>query len=125
MKILQSITVNQVLTEQKKTSLAKEYQEEIWLLEREIQQLQFEEKKQLRNHSSPTEIQKKFQREVHNRIEKRKTIEFQLEQLHILPIGTEIKDHEVLAVLDIQVGDKWEQPNKSILIKDGIIVEIR
>lgn len=125
MKILQPITVKQVLTEQTKKTIAEKYHQEIRQLEKEIQQLKFEEKKQLKNHSSHTKIQQDFRKEVTNRLDKLKTIEFQLDQLHILPLGTEMKDQDVLSIVDIQIGDNWEQAKKSIIVKDGVIIDIR
>ncbi|HEO8419038.1 YlqD family protein [Niallia sp. FSL W8-0635] len=125
MKILQSVTVKQVLTEATRKSISNRYMEEIQQLEKEVQQLHFEEKKQLKNHPSGTEIKKFFRKEVTNKLEKQKTIEFQLNQLHILPLGTEIKEQEVMAVVDVQVGQAWESTNKTIIVKDGIVVDIR
>ncbi|MEQ2464181.1 YlqD family protein [Niallia hominis] len=125
MKILQSVTVKQVLTEKTRKSISERYRQEIEQLEKEVQQLHFEERKQLKNHPSGSEIKRFFRKEVTNKLEKQKTIEFQLNQLHILPLGTEIKEQEVMAVVDVQVGQAWENTNKSIIVKDGIVVDIR
>lgn len=118
MKILQSVTVKQVLTETTKKSISDRYKQE-------IQQLQFEERKQLKNNPSISEIKTFFRKEVTNKLEKQKTIEFQLKQLHILPLGTEIKEQEVMGLVDVQVGQVWESANKTIVLKDGIVVDIR
>lgn len=61
------------------------------------------------------------------RLEKIKLLDFQLEQLHILPLGSELKEREVQALIDVQVGDKWENviSQRAIIIEDGIIKEIR
>ncbi|CAM5719553.1 hypothetical protein SAFG77S_10364 [Streptomyces afghaniensis] len=125
MKILQSVTVKQVLTETTKKSISDRYRQEIQQLEKEIQQLQFEERKQLKNNPSISEIKTFFRKEVTNKLEKQKTIEFQLKQLHILPLGTEIKEQEVMGLVDVQVGQVWESANKTIVLKDGIVVDIR
>ncbi|MEM5593598.1 YlqD family protein [Niallia circulans] len=52
-------------------------------------------------------------------------MEFQLKQLHILPLGTEIKEQEVMGLVDVQVGQAWESTKKTIVVKDGIVVDIR
>jgi hypothetical protein len=60
-------------------------------------------------------------------LEKEKLIEFQVEQLHMLPLGSELKEKEVQALVEIKIGDIWDgrigQP--TIIIKDGIIEDIR
>lgn len=49
------------------------------------------------------------------------------DQLNILPLGSEIIEREVEALVPIKVGDQWSsiQTNKEIVIKDDIIIEIR
>ena len=61
------------------------------------------------------------------RLEKIKLLDFQLEQLHILPLGSELKEREVQALIDVQVGDQWENviAKRAIIIEDGIVKEIR
>jgi hypothetical protein len=68
-----------------------------------------------------------FEKEIQKREEKQKLLEFQIEQLHMLPLGSELKEKEVQALIDINVGDNWEERlgQPAIIIKDGIITEIR
>lgn len=68
-----------------------------------------------------------FDREINSRKEQIELIEFQLEQLEILPPGSEIKERDMQAIIDVQVGDSWEDilSGATIVIKDGIIAEIR
>ncbi|MEH7110471.1 YlqD family protein, partial [Bacillus sp. JJ1764] len=68
-----------------------------------------------------------FEKEIQNRKEKIKLIDFQIEQLHILPIGSELKEKEVQAIVEVKVGDSWDATNlrPTIIVKDGIIEEIR
>ncbi|HZH63097.1 MAG TPA: YlqD family protein, partial [Metabacillus sp.] len=68
-----------------------------------------------------------FLKEIEKRREKIKLVEFQLEQVHTLPIGSEIKEKEVDAIVDISVGDNWDElmKEKTIVIKDGIVDQIR
>jgi hypothetical protein len=72
-------------------------------------------------------LSKQFEKEIQNRLEKIKLIEFQLEQLHILPLESELKEKEVQALVEVQIGDRWSKltGEKTIVIKDDFIVEIR
>ncbi len=68
-----------------------------------------------------------FEKELNERIEKIKLVEFQMEQLNILPLGSELKEKEVQGMMDIQVGDNWDEEalSKIIIIEDGRVKEIR
>ena len=49
-----------------------------------------------------------------------------MEQLEILPLGSQLKEREVQGLVNVEVGDKWDDfLNKTIVVKDGIITEIR
>ncbi|TWM02480.1 hypothetical protein CHCC15136_4277 [Bacillus paralicheniformis] len=54
-------------------------------------------------------------------------IVFQINQIHTLPLGSEVKEKEIDALMDIEVGDNWHDmtTGKTIVIKDGIVIEIR
>ncbi|MBO0995465.1 YlqD family protein [Bacillus sp. SD088] len=128
MKILQKVNVKQVLTEQSKDQLLKKYERNKQQLEKECDQLFFEMKKLERNRKYPAGgLKTQFDKEIDLRKEKIKMIEFQIEQVEILPLGSELQDQEVSAMIDISVGDHWEEKvsGKTIIIKDGIITEIR
>ncbi len=60
-------------------------------------------------------------------MEKIKLTDFQIDQLQILPLGSELKDKEIQGILEVQVGDNWEEKNlsRTIVVKDGYISEIR
>ena len=97
-------------------------------LQKECDQLRFELKKLEKTKKyQPSNLLKHFEKEVENRQEKVKLTDFQLEQLHILPIGSEIKEREVQALIELNEGDRWEEflTSKTIIIKDGIVAEIR
>lgn len=127
-KILQTITVKQVLTEKSKEMLLQEYEQKLFQLKKECEQLRFELKKLERTKKySTANLLSHFEKEMEFRQEKMKLIEFQTEQLHMLPLGSELKETEVQALVDIKLGDKWDKisNNPTIIIKDGIITEIR
>jgi YlqD protein len=128
MKLLQSVVVKQVLTEKSKGELQEKYHTNILQLQKECDQLHFEMKKLEKSKKfHQSNLTKQFEKEIHVRIEKIKLIEFQLEQLHILPLESELKEKEVQALVDIQIGDRWSKltREKTIVIKDDFVVEIR
>jgi len=128
LKILQTVTVKQILTETSKNDLLQKYHQKKLQLQKECEQLRFESKKlEKAKKFSGTSLKIHFDKEISSRQEKIKLVDFQIEQLNILPIGTELKEKEVQAILDVQVGDDWNSitQEKIIIIKDGIISEIR
>ncbi|PLR77613.1 hypothetical protein CU633_09395 [Bacillus sp. V3-13] len=128
MKILQTVVVKQVLTDKSKTVLFEKYQASKNQFQKECDQLRFELKKLERSKKFQTDsLNKHFEREIQLRQEKIKLLDFQMEQLHMLPLGCELKEKEVQAIVEIHEGDSWEDilHGKTILVKDGIVEEIR
>ncbi|WP_064093734.1 YlqD family protein [Rossellomorea aquimaris] len=128
MNIIHTITIKQVLTEKSKDSLMKKYENQKLQLSQECDQLQFEMKKIERAKKYPSQkLTQRFERELNERAEKIKLIEFQMDQMNILPIGSELKEKEVQGMMDIQVGDNWDEEtlSKTIVIEDGKVKEIR
>ncbi|WP_394232553.1 YlqD family protein [Niallia oryzisoli] len=128
MKLLQSVVVKQVLTEKSKGELQKKYQTSLIQLQKECDQLRFELKKLERSKKFQQHtLTNQFDKEIQNRLEKVKLIEFQLEQLHMLPLGSELKESEVQALVDVGLGDRWSElaQRKTIVVKDDIVIEIR
>jgi hypothetical protein len=127
-QIIQTVVVKQILTEESKQKLLENYFAAKLRMQKEYQQLQFELKKLEKNKKyNPSLVSKHFDKELQKRIEKEKQLEFQIEQLHMLPIGSELKEKELQALIEVKVGDIWDEKTtpKTILIKDGIIEEIR
>lgn len=129
MKIIQKVVVKQILTETSKQELLHYYQKQRAELENEIEQLRFEQKKT--EHKSggynQNQIATYFSREINFRGEKVKLADFQINQLEILPLGSEIRERELDALQEVKVGDEWKnvQTNSEIIVKDGIVIEIR
>jgi len=127
-KIIQTVTVKQVLTEKSREELSVKYTKSKQQLQKECDQLLFEMKKLERTRKfSASGLKAQFDKEIELRKEKIKLIDFQIEQLGMLPYGSELKDQDVQALVDIQVGDQWEDiiNGKTIIVKDGVIAEIR
>ncbi|MCM3110177.1 YlqD family protein [Lederbergia lenta] len=128
MQILQNVTVKRVLTEKSKELLVNKYHNNKAQLQKECDQLLFEQKKleKTRKYSAAS-LKAQFDKEIDTRKEKIKLIDFQIEQLEILPFGSELKDDDLQSIVDINIGDNWDDitKGKTIIIKDGVIVEIR
>lgn len=128
MKLLQSVVVKQVLTEKSKGELQDKYHTNRLQLQKECDQLRFELKKLEREKKFQQQsLKRQFEQEIQRRQEKVKLIDFQLEQLHMLPLGSELKEKEVQALIDVEVGANWSDitRGRTIVIKDDIVQEIR
>lgn len=128
MKLLQTVVVKQVLTEKSIEKLFDKYHSKKLQLQKECDQLRFELKRLEKTKKyQPTNLIKHFDKEIQIRLEKIKLADFQIEQLHNLPIGSELKEREVQALVEIDEGDQWEEflTGKTIVVKDGIVIEIR
>jgi hypothetical protein len=128
MKIIQTVEVKQILTEESKAKLLKKFEARKLSLQQECEQLRFELKRleKAKKHS-PLLLKQHFEKEINDRLEKVKLLDFQIEQLHILPLGSELKEREIQALVEVNIGDKWEEviAPKTIIIEDGIVKEIR
>lgn len=127
MQIITTVTVNQVLTEKSREKLFNSFQSRKLELQKEIDQLKFERKRLEKTKKyNINMLHNYFEKEIENRNEKIKLLDFQLEQLEILPLGSQLKEREVQGLVNVEVGDKWDDfLNKTIVVKDGIITEIR
>lgn len=128
MKLVTTVTVVQILTEKSKEKIANSLSARKTQLQKEIGQLQFEMKRLEKSKKFPEyRLRQYFEKEIDERKEKIKLLDFQLEQLEILPLGSELKEMEMEAIVEVQEGDSWEKilAGKTIVIKDGIIEEIR
>ncbi|MEH7415422.1 YlqD family protein [Neobacillus drentensis] len=128
MQLIQTVVVKQVLTEKSKEQLFEKFRGKMLQLKKESEQLLFEQKRMEKTKNFSTEaLKKKFETEIQIRKEKMKLLEFQTEQLHNLPLGSEIQEREVQALVEVNVGDLWDDKfgQVSIIIEDGVIKEIR
>ena len=112
MKILQTVSVKQVLTESSKNQLLEKYQNQAYQLRKELQ---------------PVSLKAHFEKEMTSRSEKLKLLDYKMEQLDVLPVDSELKEREVQGLVDVEVGSNWEEltKTKTIIVKDGLVIEIR
>jgi hypothetical protein len=132
MKIIRPVQVKVILTEASKIELEKEYQDRLDQTKIELEQLRFQGKKILHDAGKKSSdqirvMQEKLRSEEKKKNEQIEHTQFQIEQLQLLPIGTEILHSTIDSEVEINVGDVWEDlmKNDEIIIKDGIIHEIR
>ncbi|MGJ9458835.1 YlqD family protein [Oceanobacillus sp. CF4.6] len=127
MNIVKKVLIKQVVTEKSKEKIYSNFYNHKLRLEQECQQLLFEKRK-LQNKSgvSKHDIEERFQQEINNRKEKIKLIDFKIEQLETLEIGSEIVETEVEALVEVEVGSNWNDlmENQAIIIKDDVVIRI-
>jgi len=127
MEIIKKVLIKQIITEQSKEKLHTNFMKSKMRLEQECQQLLFEQRKlQNKTGVSKQEIAKRFQPEIKQRKENIKIIDFKLEQLDTLEIGSEIIEKEVEALVEVYEGLHWDEvmKEKAIVIQDGIVIRI-
>lgn len=126
MQIIQNVTVKQIVTPKSKILLVDKYKEEILQLEKECVQLDFQKKRLQKQIVNQKElIEAKFTKEFQKRQEKIEHLQFSIEQINHLSIGSLIKEKEVQAIIQVDVGDDWSKlSEKTIVLEDGKIKEI-
>ena len=126
MKIIKKVLVKQIITEKSKEELRISFEKQKMQLEQECQQLLFEQRK-LSNKPgiSKQELKIRFQNEIQKRKEEINLIDFKVEQLDMIEIGSEMIETDVEALVEVNVGAHWNVMNEqAIVIKDGIVVRI-
>lgn len=127
MQIIKRILIKQVVTEKSKQSLREKFEQEMIQLDRECQQLRFEQKK-LKNkyNTAKMEVTERFQQEIQQRKDKIMMIEFKIEQLELLEIGSEIVEKEIDGIMEVKIGMRYDEilGEKAIIIKDNEVIRI-
>ncbi|WP_249869808.1 YlqD family protein [Oceanobacillus saliphilus] len=127
MNIIKKVLIKQIVTEKSKEKIYSNFYNHKLRLEQECQQLLFEKRKmQNKPGVSKQEVEQRFQQEINNRKEKIKLIDFKIDQLETLEIGSEIIESEVEALVEVEVGSNWNDimEEQAIVIKDDIIIRI-
>ncbi|TSB46385.1 YlqD family protein [Alkalicoccobacillus porphyridii] len=129
MQFLKTVVIKQVLTESKKAELISVLHDEMKQLQRELEQLQFQLHKALRETDSRNEAQVKsrYEHEFTKRKESLSSLGFKYQQLEKLNIGTEIADGQAQAIIELNEGDIWPDQDHSLemIIRDGRIEQFR
>lgn len=127
MHLIQPVRIAHVLTEKSKHDLRKSFTQEKLRLEQECEQLLFEQKKlQRQMKDQKVAVEQKFQKEIQARINQQHRLDFKLEQLSTLPLGRELVEKEVDALVEVSIGSKWStiQNQITIVIEDDVIIRI-
>lgn len=127
MKVIKKILIKQVITENSKIKLESKFKQEKNDLDLECRQLIFEKKKLQKEKKNAThKIEQRFQIEIDNRKRKINQIDFKLEQLHQLPLGSEILENKMDSLVEVKTGMNWAsfQNETAIIIKDDLIIRI-
>ncbi|WP_067729336.1 YlqD family protein [Oceanobacillus damuensis] len=127
MNIIKKVLIKQIVTEKSKEKIYSNFHDHKLRLEQECQQLLFEKRKlQNKQGVSKQDIEQRFQQEINNRKEKIKLVDFKIDQLETLEIGSEIIESEVEALVEVEVGSNWDDlmEGQAIVIKDDIIIRI-
>jgi len=127
MNIIKRVLIKQVVTEKSKIKMKDSFYKHKMQLEQECQQLLFEQRK-LQNKAglSKDEIKRRFQAEIKKRKDEIRLTEFKTDQLDMLPLGSEMIEKEVEALVEVQIGMHWEElmDPSAIVIEDGVVVRI-
>ncbi len=127
MKVIKEILIKQVITQESKKKLESSFKQRKAELELECKQLFFEKKKLQKEKKNATyKIDQRFQVEIDNRKSEINQIKFKLEQLHQLPLGSEIIENKIDSIVDITLGMNWRnfEKEKAIIIKNDVVIRI-
>lgn len=127
MQLIKKVIIKQVLTENSKSRMWNEWKQTQEQLERECEQLLFEQRKLQHKHGKSKQVIKdRFLHEIETRKEKIKQIDFKIEQLSLLELGSEIVEQEMDAMVEVTVGTKWSAIHEpsTIVIRDDIVVRM-
>lgn len=127
MNIIKKVLIKQVMTESSKEKMKDHFSQHKMQLEQECQQLRFEQRK-TRNMPgiAKNDADRRFQKEIEKRKDEIRLTEFKINQLDMIPLGSEMVEREVEALVEVQEGMHWDELMESgaIVIKDGRIIRI-
>lgn len=129
--IIRRIKVKAIVTERLKQELVLQIQEGIKKMEMELNFLEQRNKKALTEltlKASPQvqAVREHFEWEKKKREESKAALLEQLKKINVLEEGQEVLQGEVEGPVEIKLGDSWEGIlEKEIVLKDGIVVNIR
>ncbi|ELK45744.1 YlqD family protein [Halobacillus sp. ACCC02827] len=128
MQIIRRVPVKEVLTNNSRAEMKRNFDQKWKQLDQECEQLMFEQKKLERKPGlSKQEVEKRFSKEISRRKDQLRWLEYQSTQLDILPDGSELKTDEVDVLVTVHEGDCWKDitQEQEIVIKDGKVIRAR
>lgn len=127
MKVIKKTLIKQVITEKSKRKLEYKFKQKKAKLNLECEQLIFEKKKLQKEKKNAThKIAKHFQTEIDKKKRSINQLNFKIEQLHQLPLGSEIVENTIESIVEVSVGMNWTDflAETTIIIEDDIVVRI-
>src|SRR5699024_5410223 len=127
MKLIKQILIKQVITENSKKKLESKLKDEKKDLALKCEQLILEKKKLQKEKKSAThKIEQRIQVEIDNIKRKNTQNDFQLEQLHQHPLGSEIVETKMESIVEVKLGMNCSnfQNETAIIIEDDIVIRI-
>lgn len=131
MIVHRKINIKVIVTEDFKNSVVKEIQQGLQQLEAEISFIEQRTKKtvmELTIKASPQAqaVREQLEWEKKKREEAKAGLLEQMKKISALAEGSEVLQGDVSGPVEVNVGDKWDEVfNREIVIKDGVVVEIR
>ncbi len=131
MQVFRKVQVKTIVTPGFRETLLKEMQDGIKKLDAELSFLEQRSKKTLTEltiKASPQAkaVREQLEMEKQKREEAKQKILEQIKRVEELQDGMEVLQGEMEGPVELKVGDKMDDIfNKSIIVKDGIVVEIR
>lgn len=129
--LIRPVLVKIQVTDQYKRAAAAELQEAIRRLETELAHLDFQEKRlavelEKKNPAGAAQARKQLDQERRSRLETRQKLLGKLKDIGDLPPGSEVAYAKMESPVQVKVGDRWRDLlGVEILLKDGIVAEIR
>lgn len=130
--VRRSIKVKMILTEASKRQLEEEFSARKKRYELEMEQLHFQAKKlmveaQRRGMEAQEVVHQRIFKEESARRKKITDLDFQIQQLSQVPLGSEVLYTTVESDIEVKVGDAWDKimNQAEIILLDGVIHEIR
>ncbi|SDC40531.1 YlqD family protein [Shouchella lonarensis] len=130
MRFVQPVRVKHILTEQKRQEITDKFTARRQRFRHEQEQLKFQLQKALRDAKTAgrqDELRHRYKMEIADRENRLELMDFKEEQLRTLPLGAELDMGTTDMIVDLEVGDRWIDGDKSlaVVIKDGYIHEIK
>lgn len=130
--IRQPVAVKFILTEETKQNWLAELRRLINATIAELEELEFRGKQWLRDAEKQGEAgveaaNQRIEMERTQRVERREQLIAQLSQIQQMDLDSEVPNGTVETSVDVSVGDPWDKvlQGSEIIVKDGVIVEIR
>lgn len=132
LSIRQPVAVKFILTEETKQNWLAELRRLINATIAELEELEFRGKQWVRDAEKQGEgaveaANQRIEMERAQRVERREQLIAQLSQIQQLDLDSEVPNGTVETTVDVKVGDPWDKvlQGSEIIVKDGVIVEIR